>query len=155
MQVNNMTWEDIIKRMTLADILDREMKHGYIKFGRLFNTYKRLCKAGKEHVRKTLTDSADNDTLESAVAFGLDARGYDELGGGFGEAKRQGLDPQLIKKLGLKLRKAIGEGARKCADSKKPKTPEVEPSKYSTREEFEELERRVKLGLEDPSVLDL
>lgn len=149
-----MTWKDILKRMTLADVLDIEMKSGDL-FGSLFTTYKRMCKEGKDHVRSVLTDSADNDTLEDAVAFGLNARAYDELGGGFGEAERRGLDSQLIKKLGLKLRKAIGEGARKCADIKKPKTPEVEPPKYSTREEFEELERRVKLGLEDPSVLDL
>ena len=146
-----MTWENILKRMTLADVLDREMKSGDL-FGSLFNTYKRMCKEGKDHVRSVLTDSVDKDTGIDAVGFGvLDSRAFDELYGGFNFVE----NPKLVKELGTKIKRAIGEGARKCADSKKPKTPEVEPPKYSTREEYDELERRVKLGLEDPSVLDL
>ena len=152
-----MTWEDILKRMTLADVLDREMKSGDL-FGSLFNTYKRMCKEGKDHVRSVLTDSVDRNTGIDAVGFGvLDSRAFDELYGGLNFLE----NPKLVKELGTKIKRAIGEGARKCADSKKPKTPEVEPPKtgfgysYNTQEEYDELERRVKLGLEDPSVLDL
>lgn len=76
----NMGWEEILKTSTLEVKLKHMVKDGDYSDSKMAWAYKRMCKAGKDHISEGLNGiNLDKDLMYSAIGYALDAYAYVRL----------------------------------------------------------------------------
>tara|TARA_R110000824_G_scaffold394041_1_gene593598 strand:- start:403 stop:855 length:453 start_codon:yes stop_codon:yes gene_type:complete len=75
-----MGWEEILKTSTLEVKLKHMVKDGDYSDSKMAWAYKRMCKAGKDHISEGLNGiNLDKDLMYSAIGYALDAYAYVRL----------------------------------------------------------------------------
>jgi|19_taG_2_1085344.scaffolds.fasta_scaffold04290_3 hypothetical protein len=114
MGVIKMSWKEILKTVTLEVELKWMVKDGEYSHSKMAFAYKKMCKAGKDHVSKGLNGiNLDKDLMYSAIGYALDSHMYENID-----------DWELIPKIkdeSKQIRKLIQEGLEICKKTKQTK----------------------------------
>tara|TARA_R110000751_G_scaffold144132_1_gene247739 strand:+ start:22 stop:471 length:450 start_codon:yes stop_codon:yes gene_type:complete len=109
-----MNWQEILKTVTLEVELKRMVKDGEYSHSKMAFAYKKMCKAGKDHVSEGLNGiNLDEDLRYNAIGYALDSHMYENID-----------DWELIPKIkdeSKQIRKLIQEGLEICKKAKQTK----------------------------------
>ena len=113
-----MAWEDILKVSTLEAKLKQMVKDGDYSHSKMAWAYKRMCKAGKDHVSEGLNGiNLGKDLMYGAIGYALDAHAYVRLDDESRISEFENESNQIYK--------LLQEGLEICKKAKQPKIDET------------------------------
>ena len=112
-----MSWKEILKASILEVKLKQMVKDGDYSHSKMAWAYKRMCKAGKDHVSEGLNGiNLDTDLMYGAIGYALDANAYVRLDD---ESRISEFDDESSQ-----IYKLLQEGLEICKKAKQTKLDE-------------------------------